>query len=148
MPITDDQVAVLRAQLSGDREEHLRLMEQLDSNEANVLYTALVAAAFIEAAERHFIKDGKVADNSEVIEFVARVRETDDRSSDLINAQVAESMILDLLGKGRMVDADPDTKFGHQTVLLAALVGEEQFTPTELDSFLNDARALANELLG
>lgn len=148
MSITDDHVAVLRAQLAGDREEHLRLMEQLDSNEANVLYTALVAAAFIEAAERHFIKDGKAADNSEVIEFVARVRETDDTSSDLINAQVAESMILDLLGKGRMADADPDTKFGHQTVLLAALVGEEQFTLTELDSFLNDARTLANELLG
>lgn len=148
MPITDEQVAVLRAQLAGNREEHLRLMEQLDSNEANVYYTALVAAAFIEAAERRFTKDGIVANNSDVIAFVAQVRETDEKSASLIDPQIAESMILDLLGRGTMVDADPDTKFGHQTVLLAALVGEEQFTPSELDAFLHKARLLADELLG
>ncbi|MFB4311281.1 hypothetical protein [Actinomadura sp. GTD37] len=148
MPITDEQVAVLRAQLTGNREEHLRLMGQLDSNEANVSYTALVAAAFIEAAERRFIEDGKVADDAEVIDFVAKVRETNDESSRLIKPQIAESMILDLLGKGAMVDADPDTRFGHQTVLLAAMVGEERFTSTELDAFLHNARSLADELLG
>ncbi|MGP4028375.1 hypothetical protein [Actinomadura sp. 3N407] len=148
MPITDEQVAVLRAQLAGNREEHLRLMEQLASDEANVYYTALVAAAFIEAAERHFIEDGKTADESNVIDFVAQVRERGDESSEIINPHIAESMILDLLGKGTMVDADADTKFGHQIVLLAALVGEEQFTSAELDAFLLRARSLADELLG
>ncbi|MEU8804810.1 hypothetical protein [Spirillospora sp. NPDC048819] len=148
MPITDEHVAVLRAQLAGNREEHLRLMGQLDSDEANVYYTALVAAAFIEAAERHFIEDGKTADESNVIDFVAQVRERSDESSEIVNPQIAESMILDLLGKGTMVDADADTKFGHQIVLLAALVGEEQFTSAELDAFLLRARSLADELLG
>lgn len=147
MAITDEQVAVLRAQLAGNRAEHLRLMEQLDSNEANVYYTALVAAAFIQAAERYFIQDGNVADDSKVIDFVARVRERSDESSDVINPHIAESMIFDLLGKGTMVDADPDTKFGHQIVLLAALVGEEQFTAAGLDSFLLQARSLADELI-
>jgi len=147
MPITDEHVAVLRAQLEGDRAEHLRLMEQLDPEDANVNYTALVAAAFIEAAEDYFIKDGQAADESEVIDFVARVRARSDQSAEMINPEIAESMILDLLGKGTMVDADPDTKFGHQIVLLAALVGQKDFTPEELDTFLQKARALADELI-
>ncbi|MEU8347382.1 hypothetical protein SAMN05443665_100481 [Actinomadura meyerae] len=147
MPITDEHVAALRAQLTGNRDEHLRLIGQLDPDEANVSYTALVAAAFIQAAERRFINDGKVAENSEVIDFVAQVRETDDESSRLIDPRIAESMILDLLGRGSMVDADPDTRFGHQIVLLAALVGEERYSSVELDEFLEKARSLADELL-
>ncbi|TYB42688.1 hypothetical protein [Actinomadura chibensis] len=147
MKITDEQVATLRAQLAGDREEHLRLMDRLDPDEANVCYTALVAAGFIEAAEQRFIKDGEVATDSEVIDFVARIRERGDETPGIIDPQVAESMIFDLLGKGSMVDADPDTKFGHQIVLLAALIGERQFTDAELDDFLLGARALADELL-
>ncbi|MEU9838583.1 hypothetical protein AB0C69_05095 [Actinomadura sp. NPDC048032] len=147
MPITDEQVAVLRAQLKGNRAEHLRLMEQLDSNEANEYYPALVAAAFIEAAEQYFIKDGEVADDSQIIDFVAQMRERSDESSDLINPSLAESMIRDLLGKGEMIDAEPGVKFGHQIVIVAAIVGERQFTPAELEAFLQSARSLAEELL-
>ncbi|MGI5421544.1 hypothetical protein [Actinomadura luteofluorescens] len=147
MPITDEQVAVLRAQLRGNREEHLRLLDQLDSDEANVFYTALVGAAFIEAAQYHFIKNGEVASTTQIIDFVAQMREKSDDSSDLINPQLAESMLLDLLGKGTMIDSDADTKFGHQIVMLSAMVGERQFTPAELDAFLQSARSLAEELL-
>ncbi|MGW3773669.1 hypothetical protein [Actinomadura verrucosospora] len=147
MPITDEQVAVLRAQLRGDREEHLRLLNQLDSEEANVFYTALVGSAFIEAAQHHFIKNGEVASTSQIIDFVAQVRERSDDSAHLINPKLAESMLLELLGKGRMINADSDTKFGHQIVMLSAMVGERQFTPVELDAFLQSARSLAEELL-
>ncbi|MGI5208713.1 hypothetical protein ACQEU6_44995 [Spirillospora sp. CA-108201] len=147
MPITDEQVAVLRAQLKGNREEHLRLLDQLDSNEANVFYTALVGAAFINAAQHHFIKNGEVASTSQIIDFVAQVRERSDDSSHLINPQLGESMLLDFLGKGTMIEADPDTKFGHQIVMLSAMVGARQFTPVELEAFLQSARSLAEELL-
>lgn len=147
MPITDEQVAVLRAQLRGNREEHLRLLDQLGSEEANVFYTALVGAAFIEAAQHRFIKNSEVVSTSQVIDFVAQVRERSDDSSHLINPQLAESMLLELLGKGTMIDADPDTKFGHQIVMLSAMVGERHFTTVELDTFLQSARSLAEELL-
>ncbi|NDU75075.1 hypothetical protein GWI34_20950 [Actinomadura sp. DSM 109109] len=147
MPITDEQVAVLRAQLIGDREEHLRLLDQLESEEANVFYTALVGAAFIEAAQHHFIQNGKVASTHQIIDFVAQVRERSDEFSHLINPELAESMLLELLGKGTMIDADADTKFGHQIVMLSAMVGERKFTPLELDTFLQSARSLAEELL-
>lgn len=147
MPVTDYQVATLRAQLAGQRDDHLRLANKLDAEEANTEYAALVAAAFIRAVERHFIRDGDIAEESEVIEFVAYLRETDDEMSDVINPQIAESMILHLLEKGNAVDADKDTKFGHQIVLLATLVGQEQFNDAELDAFLSNARSLANQLL-
>ncbi|TDC73243.1 hypothetical protein [Actinomadura sp. 7K507] len=147
MTVTDEQVATLRAQLEGNIAEHRRLLNDLDPGEANVGYSALIAAAFIEAAERRFIKDGKTGDKFEVIDFVAQTRENDDESPNVINPQIAEGMLLSLLGKGSMVDADEETKLGHQIVLLAALVSEEQFTSTELDAFLLNARSLADELL-
>lgn len=147
MAITDKQVAVLRAQLTGKIDEHRRLAKQLTTEEANTQYAALVAAAFIEAVERRFMKDGKAADDADVIDFVAQVRGLDDEMPDIIDPQIAESLIFHLLEKGTVVDADPDTKFGHQIVLLASLVGEEQFSGAELEEFLSDARSLANELL-
>ncbi|MFG2091137.1 MULTISPECIES: hypothetical protein [unclassified Spirillospora] len=148
MPVTDEQIATLRAQLKGNITEHRRLLSQLDPEEANVGYSALVTAAFIEAAEQRFIKGGEMADKSDVIDFVAQAREGDDEAPEVINPEIAESMILHLLGKGSMVDADAETKLGHQIVLLATLVGERQFTENELDAFLLSARSLANDLIG
>jgi hypothetical protein len=40
-----------------------------------------------------------------------------------------------------------DTRFGHQFVLLAALVSREEFSEAELGAFLDGARRLAEELL-
>ncbi|GAA1797845.1 hypothetical protein [Actinomadura chokoriensis] len=147
MAITDEQVDVLRAQLAGKIDEHRRLARQLTADEANTEYATLVAAAFIEAVERRFMKDGKAADDADVIDFVAQVRGLDDEMPDIIDPRLAESLIFHLLEKGTAINADPDTKFGHQIVLLANLVGEEQFSSAELDAFLSSARSLANELL-
>jgi len=145
--VTDDQVATLRAQLKGNLAEHRQLLSELDPDEANVGYAALIAAAFIEAAERRFIKDGRAADESEVIDFVARVRETDDEMPGIINPELAESMILHLLEKGTTIEADESTKLGHQIVLLAFMIGEEQLNESELEEFLSSARSLADALL-
>jgi hypothetical protein len=147
MPVTDEQIATLRAQLQGKLEEHRRLLRELDPEEVNVGYSALIAAAFIEAAERRFIRDGKSADKAEVVDFVAQLRETDDDMPDIIDPQIAESMILHLLGKGELIEAEEGIKLGHQIVIIATLVGESHFTEAELDAFLADARSLADELL-
>ena len=147
MTVTDKHVAVLRAQLSGDVDEHRRLAKQLSPEEANTEYAALVAGAFIEAVERRFIKAGNAAEDAEVINFVARVRGLDDEMPDIIDPRIAESLIFHLLEKGTVVEADPDKKFGHQIILLANLVGEAQFSSSELDAFLSSAQSIANELL-
>jgi hypothetical protein len=54
MTATDDQAAVLRAQLAGDYDEHRRLLADLNSRGELAGYTALVTAAFIEAVDRQF----------------------------------------------------------------------------------------------
>lgn len=147
MPVTDHQVATLRAQLKGDGIEHQRLADQLTPEEANSEYAALVAGAFIEAVERRFLRNGKAAEASEVIEFIADIRQTDDEMSSVIDPQIGEGLIFYLLKKGGPVDADKDKVFGHQIVLLASLVGREQFTDEQLDAFLVEARFLADQLL-
>jgi hypothetical protein len=147
MPVTDHQVAVLRAQLKGNSEEHKRLADQLTPEEANKEYTALVAGAFIEAVERRFLKNGKAAEKSEVVDFVADIRQADNEMANIIDPQIAEGLILYLLKKGDLVDADKNKAFGHQIVLLASLVAREQFTDAQLDAFLVEARTLADQML-
>jgi hypothetical protein len=147
MTVTDEQAATLRAQLAGQVDEHRRLTQQLDPEQAKRGYAALVAAAFIVAVERRFMKDGRVSDNAEVIDFIASARERSDDSAEIINPEVAETMILHLLGRGSVAGINENTKFEHQIILLAALVGQAKFNDSELDTFMTEARSLADEIL-
>ncbi|MEO3830374.1 hypothetical protein [Actinomadura sp. B10D3] len=146
--MTDEQIATLRAQLQGNIVEHRRLLKQLDADEANVGYPALISAAFIAAVQQRFIRDGQPADRSEVVDFVARARAKHDEAPDVINPEIAEGMILRLLGKGPMVETDEESKLAHQIILLAALISQENFTDPELDAFLAKARSIADDFLG
>ncbi|MGC4955002.1 hypothetical protein ACLQ2P_17435 [Actinomadura citrea] len=147
MPVTNDQAATLRAQLAGEVEEHRRLAQQLDPEQAKLGYAALIAAAFVVAVERRFRQGDQVAERSDVIDFIASARERSDESADLINPEVAEQMILQLLGKAPAPSADDNTQFEHQIILLAALIGQEQFDDPELDAFMREARSLADQAL-
>ena len=147
MAITDDQVATLRAQLAGQHEEHVERLDRLDTAEAQSNYVTLVTGAFFEAVDRKFIVNGKVAEDAEVIEFIAHQREIHPESADALDPQAAEMVILDALGKGSMESLDGETIFGTQILLLAALVGEARFSDDELDAFLAKARAEADKQL-
>ncbi|WP_143227382.1 hypothetical protein [Actinomadura mexicana] len=147
MPVTSDQISTLRAQLSGQVDEHRRLLRQLDPEQAKQGYAALVAAAFVVAVERRFRQGEKVAGDDEVIDFIASARERSDDSAEIINPEVAEKMILTLLGRGSITGIDENTKLEHQIILLAALVGQAQFDRPELDAFIAEAHSLADEIL-
>ena len=147
MAITDDQVATLRAQLTGQNEEHVRLLNQLDTEEAQRNYVTLVTAAFFEAVDRKFIVNGKVAENAEIVNFIAHQREIHPDSADALDPEAAEMMVLDALGKGSMESLDVETVFGTQILLLAALVGEARYSDDELDAFLAKARTEADKRL-
>lgn len=148
MEITDDQVATLRAQLAGHHEEHVRRLEELDTEEAKNGYATLVTAAFFEAVDRKFIVNDKVAEDADVINFVAHQRETHPNSADQLDPHAAEMVILDALGKGSIDDINSESLFGTQILLLAALVGEARFTDDDLDAFLAEARTEADKHLG
>lgn len=150
MIVTDDQVATLRAQLAGDEAEHRRLLGQLDPEAANVGYVALVTAGFFEAARRRFLQDGKAADDTEIIDFVASVRERGEGLTKVIDPSVAETLIkiaIEKLPPEARADISGEVSNGHQIVLLAGFTADAKFTSDELDEFMIAAREVAEEML-
>lgn len=145
MAVTDDQVATLRAQLAGNLQEHLRLLDQIDPVAARTGYSALVTAAFCEAAEQRFAPD---ADAADVIDFVGNVRSRSGDAADRIDPRVAERLILAVYTDEQVKDIPADVRYKTQIILLGALIGDEQLDDAGLDAFLARARKLADQWLG
>ena len=144
MPVTDQQVATLRAQLAGDLEEHKRLRRQLDRTADGRAYSALVTSAFVEAVDRRFTKDTRKDD---VVEFVAGVRSSSERVRDALDPRVAERLLLATIGDEDISDLDPAAVGPNRTGLLVALVADEQFDDAALDEFMASVRPAADNLL-
>jgi hypothetical protein len=144
MVVSDEQVAALRAQLSGNLQEHLRLLDQIDPVAARTGYSALVAAAFCEAVEQRFAPDAGAAD---VIEFAGSVRSRSDDAADKIDPRVAERLILAVYTDEQVKDIPVEVRYKTQIILLGALIGDEQLDAAGLDAFLVRARKLADQWL-
>jgi hypothetical protein len=140
MTATDEQVAVLRAQLAGDYDEHRRLLADLDSRGALAGYTALVTAAFIEAADRRFGPGHR--DDAAVTAFVSDVRARFPGADAEIGQAAAERIIRKALGRGSVSDIDGPTIRRTEMLLLPLMVADEQYSGEELDRFLAGARKL------
>lgn len=142
MPVTDDQVAVLRAYLADDMDEHRHLYAQLDRETARVGYVALVTAAFVTAVNQRFA----AGSGTDVIEFVADLRSRSAALAESIDPGAAERLI-------RAVLDEEDTDLGGTDmgrliiVLLAGLIGDRQLSAAGLDEFLAGARELADRWL-
>ncbi|RFS82493.1 hypothetical protein D0T12_27230 [Actinomadura spongiicola] len=148
MKITDEHVATLRAQLSGDTDEYARRLDELVSTETQATYTTLITAAFFEAVDRRFVINGKTAGDREIIDFVATKREINPIAAERLDPVIAEQVLAHALGKGSIPgDIDSDTLMETQVLLLAALIGEADLSESELEAFLAKARAEADEHL-
>lgn len=147
MAVTDEQLRTLRAQLAGKTEEHLRMLGQLDPVEAKTGYSMLIGAAFFEAAERRFIRNGKYVPDAEVIDFVAAVRSVNEDTAATLDPVIAERILFAALDKGEIDDIDDATVLGHEMFLLAAMIADEGFSDEELDAFLARARETADQWL-
>jgi len=145
MPVTDDQVAALRAYLSDDMDRYRQLFAGLDREAARSGYATLLAAAFFEAVDRRFAEDGTTAD---VIEFVADVRTRSQALGEVIDPHAAERLIGAALTDEDIDDLDAKAKGRLFAVLLAGLIADEQLSKDGLDEFLAEARKLADEWLG
>lgn len=145
MPVTDEQVATLRAQLEGKLDEHKRLLAQLDPAAARKGYAALIAAAFSLAVDRRFAQGGD-ADEATVIDYVADVRSRTEGSAE-IDPRVAERLILAVYTDEQIRDIDVRVRYETQILLLAALVADVQFDDAGLERFLSQARELADKWL-
>ena len=144
MAVTDEQVVTLRAQLAGNLQEHLRLLDQIDPRAARTGYSALVAAAFCEAVEQRFAPD---ADAADVIAFVGNVRSRSDDAAEKIDPRTAERLILAVYTDEQVKDIPAEVRYKTQIILLGALIGDEQLDAAGLDAFLGQARKLADQWL-
>ena len=144
MPVTDDQVAALRALLVDDMDRHRQLFGQLDRGEARKGYPALVTAAFGVGVERRF---GQRYQPADIVTFVAEVRSRSDRLARELDPDVAERVVNAVLGHGTSRDLDKEAVTRAKLVLLAGLVADAQLDDAGLDDFLAAARKLADQLM-
>jgi hypothetical protein len=142
MPVTDEQVAPLRAQLAGDREEHQRLFSLLDPADKRTGYRVLGSAAFVIAVQRRF---GPRADRADVIEFVGNVRATAPEVANKVDPQIAERVIMGVFTGESINDIDPRVSWENQMILMASIVSGERLDGAGLEEFLGEARKLADK---
>lgn len=82
MAVTDEQVAALRALLTGDVTENLRLAAEIRRDGRSAGYSALVNAAFFEAVDRRF---GKASTPASIIEYISDVRSRSDEIAEKVD---------------------------------------------------------------
>jgi hypothetical protein len=140
VPVTDEHVAALRAQLAGNHEEHKQLLRELDAAGSMHDYMGLISAAFLEAVDRRF-KDATLP--AAVIEWISDVRAQSDAASQAINPSIAERVILKALGHGEITDISGTDVRQVMRVLLPILIADEHLSDADLDGFLTAARKLA-----
>jgi hypothetical protein len=144
MPVTDDQVAALRALLSDDIDRHRQIYAGLDRAEARKGYPALVTAAFGIAVDRRF---GTSYQPTDIVAFVADVRARSDRLAQRIDPDVAERVISAVLGRGTTRGLDKEAVTSAKLLLLGGLIADARLDDGGLDEFLAAARKLADQLM-
>jgi hypothetical protein len=142
--VTDEQVAMLRAHLNGDKAEHDRLAAEPDPPDFQPGFNALVATAFVEAVNRRFGRDRLLAD---IVRFVAHMRAEFLRDPDLLDPIAAEKLIQAALGDQQAAaELDDDAKARGQVFLLPALVDEAKLDRDGVDGLLTTARNQTDNL--
>jgi hypothetical protein len=145
MAVTDQQVSVLRALMGCDAEGYGRLLAGLDRDADKVGFAALLGCCFYEAVDRRFVTDGRIADASEVIEFVGEARAGSVELANGLDARVAERVILFGLGEGSLDDVNGSTYIHTQLLILAALAADERLDDSALDAFMARVRTRADD---
>jgi hypothetical protein len=142
MTVTDDQVAALRAALTGDMHafDGLGGVSGLDYGEA---FPVLMATAFILATRRRFGGGWSTAD---VIRFVGEVRLEYDANDGCVDPDAAEQLVLAALrDKALPAGIGEEARGNAQFALLSSMVSDEYPQSHELDALLAEARELADQ---
>jgi len=141
LQITDWHVAWVRAFVSQDAEALRPMLAQTPRTDEPDGTTLLLRAAFSLAVRRRFV-GGTRAD---VVRFVAHARIRRGRDAPPIDPGVAEKLIMEVL-TGTPAEGLTELQKAQHIILLSELVEDERPTADELDAFLADARAYAEQI--
>lgn len=138
-------LAVFRALMAGDYDAFQHLLAQLGRDIDGAGVGALLNCCFFEAVDRRFVRDGVIAGVAEVIDFVDDVRARSEPVAEDLDQRTAERIILCALGEGSLANIDGVTMSSSQFLILAALAADAQLDGPELDEFMAEVRALADD---
>jgi hypothetical protein len=143
MAISDEVLAVLRAQLAGQPDEHARGWDELGPA-ARLDYRALVLAAFCRAADRRF---APAAPAAEVAAYVSDVRARSARGAAMLDPRTAERLIRAVYTDEDTADIDAAASYRTEILMLGALTADARLDDAQLDEFLAAARRTADQWL-
>jgi len=144
-PVSADQVAALRAYLSGDQEMFQHLNRMLDRSRASArAYRALLIGVFAEAVTLRF---GEQTPRTEVIDYVAELRCRNDDIAEGLDPDHAERIIMAAIADEDIDDLSGDERVRLEMILMLAFVQDAHFSGARLDSFLERSRTFANAIL-
>jgi hypothetical protein len=144
MPVTDDEVAALRAHLQGNQALQQELYSGMTTPAARARYSTLLAMAFFEAVNRRF---GGRDSAAEVIEYVADVRARAPEVGQQIDPSAAERLIRRALTDVDVSDVSDRMRGRIFIIFLLALVSDAEYDEDQLDAFLAVARKAADDAL-
>lgn len=145
MTVTAEQLASVRAYVTGDTNEFKRITDAFDATEGRVNGALISAAFYLAASKRFAVADPK----SEIISFVSDLRSTSaEEVADAINPHIAERLLLTTVADEDIDDIDDEVRGKLISLLLVAMVKEANFEGSELDGFLVEAGRLAEKWLG
>lgn len=146
MPVTDRNVAALRAQFKQDFDEFDRLADGFIGTPEDDGYSALITGGFLEAVDQRF---GDDTTEEDVVAYVTNVRTRGGGMPDL-DPVPAERILMRAVGFGDPRDleniSDGDM-LGYQFVLMGALVADERYDDAGLEEFLAAARRAGDDLM-
>lgn len=137
-------MTALRTLLTGNFNEHQRVIAEINQSGRWRGYNELITAAFFEAVDRRFGARYALPD---IVEYVAEVRTRSPNPDRGIDPSVAERLIRMALGEGITHGVDKKTLIHTEGALLVALVSDEQLDDAALDAFLAKARAIADRVI-
>lgn len=144
MPVTDEQIAWLRAYLVGDMETVKQVAPEAAAPQAATGLDTLVFAAFVIAARKRFAPTWS---HAKVNKFVAEVRALLAEQPDIIDPITAENQLRNALGEQMTDRPDPAERARAQLILLSFLVESDSRADAELNVLLAEARKEADDLL-
>ncbi|MDQ2875858.1 MAG: hypothetical protein M3Y33_14135 [Actinomycetota bacterium] len=141
MPVTDEQVVLLLAYLTGEGQAAQRAAAQITAAGKADGFAELAYAAFLIAARRHFTPGSARA---EIIRFVARTRALGAGEPDSL---AAENELRSALGETTSSMAPAEARTRARVILLAALVASAGLAEDGVIDLLLEARRLAERML-
>lgn len=143
--VSADQVAAIRAYLSGDGDGFRRLNRMLyRSRERERAYRALIICAFSEAI---FLRFSRQTSRNEVIAYVADLRSRSDNVADAMDPENAERLIMAFIADEDIDDLSGDECIGLGMILMAGFIADARLSAAQLDAFLEKCRTAADALL-